>query len=53
MQLSSVHPGEPLAYLKVIENMVTVADHEQVEKATAGHWRDTIAQVICKIIQNY
>ncbi|KAG9079747.1 hypothetical protein FRC06_007516, partial [Ceratobasidium sp. 370] len=53
MQLGSVVTGEPLAYLKVIENMAIVVDHEQIEKATDGHWRDTVAQIVCKIIQSH
>ncbi|KAG8735771.1 hypothetical protein FRC10_010167, partial [Ceratobasidium sp. 414] len=53
MQLGSILTGEPLAYLKIIENLSIVVDHDQIEKATAGHWRDTIAQIVCKIIQGH
>ncbi|QRW12827.1 nucleolar pre-ribosomal-associated protein 1 [Ceratobasidium sp. AG-Ba] len=53
LQLDSVLPGEPLAYLKVIENIILVVDHEQVEKATSGHWRGIVAQIIEKIIRNH
>jgi hypothetical protein len=53
MQLSSVLPGEALAYFKIIENMALVVDHEQIETATAGHWRDTIAQIVLKIVQDF
>ncbi|KAG9088387.1 hypothetical protein FS749_002209 [Ceratobasidium sp. UAMH 11750] len=51
MQLGSVLTGEPLAYLKIIENLTIVVDHDQIEKATAGHWRDTAAQIVYKIVQ--
>ncbi|CAE6491117.1 unnamed protein product [Rhizoctonia solani] len=50
MQLDHMLPGEALVYLKVLDNMAIVLDHEQVEKAMAGHWRDNIAEVISKII---
>ncbi|KAG8718925.1 hypothetical protein FRC08_004054 [Ceratobasidium sp. 394] len=53
MQLGPVLMGEPLAYLKIIENIAIVVDHDQIEKATAGHWRDTVAQIIHKIIQTH
>jgi hypothetical protein len=51
MQLNHILPGEDLAYLRILENMVVVVDHEQIEKATIGHWRDTIAEIIGKIVQ--
>ncbi|KAG8724075.1 hypothetical protein FRC11_002213, partial [Ceratobasidium sp. 423] len=50
MQLDHTLSGEALVYLKVLDNMAIVLDHEQVEKATAGHWRDTIAEVVSKIV---
>ncbi|KAG9075847.1 hypothetical protein FS749_012445 [Ceratobasidium sp. UAMH 11750] len=53
MQLGPVLMGEPLAYLKIIENIAIVVDHDQIEKATTGHWRDTVAQIIHKIIQTH
>ncbi|KAG8788975.1 hypothetical protein FRC12_014047 [Ceratobasidium sp. 428] len=53
MQLNWILPGEPLAYLKIVENMAVVVDHEQVEKATAGHWRDVVAQIVNKIAQDH
>ncbi|CAE6427965.1 unnamed protein product, partial [Rhizoctonia solani] len=50
MQLDHTLPGEALAYLKILDNMAVVLDHEQVDKATSGHWRDGIAEVTGKII---
>ncbi|CAE6418313.1 unnamed protein product [Rhizoctonia solani] len=50
MQLDHTLPGEALIYLKVLDNMAIVLDHEQVEKATSGHWRDGIAEVVVKVL---
>ncbi|KEP52900.1 ribosome 60S biogenesis amino-terminal protein [Rhizoctonia solani 123E] len=50
MQLDHTLPGEALMYLKVLDNMAVVLDHEQVEKVTSGHWRDGIAEVIVKVL---
>lgn len=51
MQLNHMHPGESLAYLKILDNIAVVVDHEQVEKATVGHWRDNIVEIVNKIVQ--
>lgn len=51
MQLGHIHPGESLAYLKVLENLTIVVDHEQIEKTTAGNWRDDIADIVSSIVQ--
>ena len=53
MQLGTVLPGEDLAYLKIIENMVLVVDHVQIEGATTSIWRDIIGQIICNLVQNH
>jgi hypothetical protein len=50
MQLDHALPGEALAYLKVLDNMAIILDHEQIEKATSGHWRNNIAEVVSKIV---
>ncbi|KAH7334663.1 ribosome 60S biogenesis N-terminal-domain-containing protein [Rhizoctonia solani] len=50
MQLDHTLSGEALVYLKVLDNMAIVLDHEQIEKATSGHWRDGIAELISKVI---
>ncbi|CAE6428618.1 unnamed protein product [Rhizoctonia solani] len=50
MQLDHTLYGEALVYLKVLDNMAIVLDHEQIEKATTGHWRDGIAEVTSKVI---
>ncbi|CAE6436478.1 unnamed protein product [Rhizoctonia solani] len=50
MQLDHRLPGEALVYLKVLDNMAIVLDHQQIEKATSGHWRDGIAEMLDKII---
>ncbi|KAJ1305979.1 hypothetical protein OPQ81_010694 [Rhizoctonia solani] len=53
MQLDHTLPGEALVYLKFLDNMAIIIDHEQVEKATSGHWRDGVAEVVGKIITSH
>lgn len=53
MQLGTILPGETLAYLKIIENMIIVVDHAQIENATLGVWRDSIGQILCRLVQNH
>ncbi|QRW25282.1 nucleolar pre-ribosomal-associated protein 1 [Rhizoctonia solani] len=50
MQLDHTLPSEALVYLKILENMVVVLDHEQIEQATSGHWRDSVAEVVGKVV---
>ncbi|KAF8706710.1 Ribosome 60S biogenesis N-terminal, partial [Rhizoctonia solani] len=53
MQLDHTLPSEALVYLKVLENMAVVLDHEQIEKATSGHWRDSVAEVVGKVVTHH
>ncbi|KAF8756652.1 hypothetical protein RHS01_04498 [Rhizoctonia solani] len=53
MQLDHTLPSEALVYLKILENMAVVLDHEQIEKATSGHWRDSVAEVVGKVVTHH
>ena len=52
LQLRSVRPSEALAWVKILENIVTAVDFARVEKATDGHWRTTITRCLIRIISH-
>lgn len=51
MQLLSVENDERIAWMKIIENVSTVADSQHIEHATKGEWQIGLVRCLGKLIE--
>ncbi|TCD60981.1 hypothetical protein EIP91_009189 [Steccherinum ochraceum] len=49
-QLESLRPGEDIAWLKILENILVLADTGKLDAATNGEWRVAIGRCLAVIL---
>lgn len=42
IQLCSVKDNEKIAWTKIIENILVIVNHQQLEDVTRGEWRESL-----------
>ncbi|EMD38681.1 hypothetical protein CERSUDRAFT_94218 [Gelatoporia subvermispora B] len=50
MQLRHAHSDESIAWIKILENVLTVVDAGKIEAATNGEWRYTLCRCISTLL---
>ena len=51
IQMQHILPGEEVAWVKIIENIVYVVDCPKVETATNGEWRAIITRILGSLLR--
>lgn len=50
MQLLSPKDDEKIAWAKIIENILTVTDSSQLERATNGEWQESLLRCVRSLL---
>ena len=53
MQLKTVRYNEIIAWVKIIENIVTVLDPAKLETSTGGEWRPAICRSLLLLLPRH
>ena len=52
MQLSSIRNDERVACVKIIENILVTANHDQMEQATEGEWQAGLLRCLISLMSD-
>jgi nucleolar pre-ribosomal-associated protein 1 len=52
MQLKSTGRDEGIAWVKVLENIITVVDPVKLETSTNGEWRSALCRCLTLLVRN-
>jgi nucleolar pre-ribosomal-associated protein 1 len=52
MQLKSVRDNEAIAWVKIMENIITVVEPAKLETSTGGEWRSAVCRTLLLLLPN-